>query len=195
MKNKLSFKQKYVGAWNYIKESRKFIYIIIFFFLIFALIGFFIPAPESITQEIVKLLEELIEKTKGMNFLELSWFIFFNNLKVSFMGMILGIFIGIFPILTSISNGYLLGFVSSFVSDQNGFLSLWKIFPHGIFELSAVFISLGLGVRLGMFIFEKKKIKYIKSNLFNSLRVFFYIIIPLLIIAAIIEAIFIFLMR
>jgi stage II sporulation protein M len=128
-----------------------------------------------------------------MNFIELFWFIFSNNIKVTFIGLISGIFFGILPLLTSIANGYLLGFVSSLVIIEENFLSLWRILPHGIFELPAVFISLGLGLKLGMFIFQKKKIKYLKKNLYNSLKVFFLIILPLLLVAAIIESLFIFL--
>ena len=34
---------------------------------------------------------------------------------------------------------------------------LFRLLPHGIFELPAIFISLGLGLRFGMFIFQKEK--------------------------------------
>ena len=193
MKKKKTIRQKYVFAWNYLKESKKFILIVALIFLIFALIGFIVPAPEPLTQKILEFLKEILEKTQGMNFLELFWFIFWNNLKVSFIGILSGILFGIFPLLTSVANGYLLGFVSSLVTLEESFLSLWRILPHGIFELPAVFISLGLGLKIGMFIFQKKRIKYLKKNLYDSLAVFFLIVLPLLVIAALIESLFIFL--
>ena len=192
-KKKKTLKQKYLETWNYLKESKRFIFIIALIFLIFFFIGFVYPAPESLAEKILQFIEELLEKTQGMNFIELFWFIFWNNLKVSFIGIISGILFGVFPLLTSIANGYLLGFVSHIVTLEENFLSLWRILPHGIFELPAVFISLGLGLKLGMFIFQKKRVKYLKENLYKSLGVFFLIVLPLLIIAAIIESIFIFL--
>jgi len=53
--------------------------------------------------------------------------------------------------------------------------------------LPALFISLGLGLRIGTFIFEKDKIKTLKIYLIKSIKVFFFVIIPLLVIAAVIE--------
>jgi len=66
-------------------------------------------------------------------------------------------------------------------------LTLWKLFPHGIFELPAVFISLALGMKLGTFIFQKKKMNSFKDYLWNSFRIFIFVVIPLLVIAAFIE--------
>ncbi len=121
---------------------------------------------------------------------ELIKFIFLNNLQSSFYGMIFGVLLGIFPMIAAIANGYLLGFVASISVENGGFLVLWRLLPHGIFELPAVFISLGLGLKFGMFIFQKRKLESFREYFFNSLRVFFLIIIPLLIIAGIIEGSF-----
>jgi stage II sporulation protein M len=188
------FQENYFLSWNYIKNSRNFIYAAIIIFFIFTVIGFFVPAPESITNYIMNFIEELLEKTSGLSLEQLMGFIFFNNLKGSFFGMIFGIFFGVFSVISLIANGYLLGFVSSITVAENGFFVLWRLIPHGVFELPALFISLGLGLRLGSFIFQEKKIDFLKKNILNSLRVFLFIIVPLLVIAAIIETIFIFLL-
>jgi stage II sporulation protein M len=74
---------------------------------------------------------------------------------------------------------------------EEGILVLWRLLPHGIFELPALFLSAGLGLRLGTFIFRKNKLKSLKNYLFESLRVFLFIIFPFLLIAAIIEGILI----
>ena len=94
--------------------------------------------------------------------------------------------LGFFPVIFAIANGYVLGFVASATVEVQGISILWRLFPHGIFELPAIFISLGLGLKLMTFIFEKNKLKTLKIYLKNSLRVFLFIIIPLLIIAAVI---------
>lgn len=186
-KNKNKLKENYVQSLGFLKESKNFIYSIIGIFVLFALIGFFIPAPESVTSQILKFIEELISKTQNMSAFELTSFIFLNNLQSAFLGMILGVFLGIFPVINSISNGYLLGFVASLSVKSEGILILWRLFPHGIFELPAIFISLGFGLKIGAFMFQKKKLKYLKENLKKSLIAFFLIIVPLLITAAIIE--------
>ncbi len=188
-KNKKNFnlKEEYKKSWSYIKESKKFIFIVLGIFLLFVLIGFFIPAPEFLYNKIMDFIEDLLKQTQGMSQLELIKFITLNNIESTFKGIFFGILLGIPPVISAIANGYLLGFVSLMSVNQDGFLILWRILPHGIFELPAVFISLGLGLKLGTFIFQKNKIGSFKNYLINSLKVFLLIIIPLLIIAGIIE--------
>ncbi|MCX6749337.1 MAG: stage II sporulation protein M [Candidatus Pacearchaeota archaeon] len=188
------FKRGFQESWNYIKESRNFIYSIIFIFLLFALIGFFLPAPAILEQKILEFIEELLKETQGMSSSELISFIFFNNLQSSFLGMIFGIFLGIFSVLTTLANGYVIGFVAAKTVESSGISVLWRLLPHGIFELPALFISLGLGLKLGSFVFRKKKLETLKQYLKESAKVFLFIIIPLLIIAAIIEGSLIFLL-
>jgi stage II sporulation protein M len=183
--------EEYKKSFEYIKESKKFIYLIIAIFFFFFLIGFFVPAPEFLYDKILEYIRGILEKIGDMSFLELIWFIILNNIKSTFFGIIFGVALGVFPILSSITNGYMLGFVSDYsIRMSNGnFLSLWRILPHGVFELPAVFISLGLGVKIGMFIFQKDKRRAFKNYLNNSLKAFLLIIIPLLIIAGFIEGI------
>jgi len=189
VKKKNFFKDNYVKSWEFLKESKNFIWVIVGIFVFFALIGFFVPAPASIAEQIMKIIQEILELTEGMSMAELINFIFWNNLKVSFMGMVSGILLGIIPVLESMINGYLLGFVASKTVLIDGFMSLWRIFPHGIFELPAVFISLALGLRMGVYLFQKKQRKKMsfKDTIVESLRLFIFIVIPLLIIAAVIE--------
>jgi stage II sporulation protein M len=184
---KFSIKGEYKQSWKYIKECRNYIYAIISIFFIFVLAGFFIPVPETLKNELIKIIQELLEETKGFNQRQMIEFIFLNNLKSSFFGVVFGMFFGIFPVVSSLLNGYLLGFVAFASVNEGGFLILWKLFPHGIFELPAVFISLGMGLKFGTFIFEKQKKKKFLEFFWKSLKVFVLIIIPLLIIAAIIE--------
>lgn len=192
-KSKFSLKKEYQKSWNYIKESKKFIWIVIGIFLAFSLIGFFMPPPEYLSQKIFEFIKEILLKTEDMSQGQLISFIFLNNVQSSFFGMIFGVFLGIFPLASTIMNGYLLGFIANFAIQDGGVFSLWRIFPHGIFELPAVFISFALGLRLGVSFFSKKKFKKFNENFFYCLKTFVLIIIPLLILAAIIEGTLIFL--
>ncbi len=184
--------ENYMRSWQYLKESRIFIYVAVFFFFFFILIGAFVPAPEIIEARIFEFIEELLQKTEGMSHLELVRFLFLNNAQSAFFGMISGIVLGIFSLMVIIVNGYLLGFVAIRTINAEGILTLWRLVPHGIFELPALFISVGLGLKLGSFIFREKKWSSLKDYLSKSLRVFVFIVIPLLIIAALIEGSLIF---
>ena len=195
MKNKknLSFiKENYLLSVNFIKESKVFIYFIMGIFFLFTMIGFFVPTPEIISDQILKFIEELVRKTQDLSQFEFIRFIFFNNIQSAFFGMIFGVLLGLFPVISAIANGYVLGFVASFSVNIEGISVLWRLFPHGIFELPAIFISLGLGLKIMTFIFEKNKLKTLKIYIKNSLRTFLFIVIPLLIIAAVIEGSLIF---
>jgi len=187
-KNRNEFlRRTYKESWEYIKESKNFIYSIITIFLLFTVLGFLLPVPAEIESRILEFVEQLLKQTEGMTQGELIKFIFWNNIQSSLTGMLFGVVLGVFPVMSALANGYLLGFVASVAAEGSGIFVLWRLFPHGIFELPALFISLGLGLRIGTFIFEKDKIKTLKIYLIKSIKVFFFVIIPLLVIAAVIE--------
>jgi len=192
-KRDFNFKEEYSESWKYIKNSQFFIYEVISVFLLFALIGFFVSPPEPVREQLLNFIAELLKKTEGMSQGQLISFIFFNNLQSSFISMLFGAVLGIFPMLSSLVNGYVLGFVSSLSVAEEGVLSLLRLLPHGIFELPAIFISLGLGVKLGTSLFHKNKYETFREYLIKSLKVFILIIIPLLVIAGVIEGSLIFL--
>jgi stage II sporulation protein M len=174
-------------CWKYLKENQNYFLVILFLFSYSAMIGFFFPVFfKEVIEEFIK---KLIEKTAGMNFFQLLVFIFQNNLTTAFTGLLLGLALGLFPLLSIFFNGYVLGFVVSKTTDVFGYGVLWRLIPHGIFELPALIISLGLGLKLGMFIFAKegKRKKQLMYDLENSLRIFVFIVLPLLLAAAIIE--------
>ena len=190
-KIKFNLKKEYKKSFKYLRESKKFIYSIVGIFFLFALIGFLFPVPDILYNEILKFIEEILEKTKNLSTSELILFIILNNAKSSFLGVFFGFIYGLFPLIITLVNGYILGVVSQMSVGQGGFVVLWQLLPHGIFELPAIFISLGLGLKFGTFIFQKDKSKSFKNYLINSLKVFFLIVLPLLIVAGIIEGILI----
>jgi stage II sporulation protein M len=194
-KEDFSLKQEYKKSWEYLRKSKNYLWTIVIIFLIMVIIGFLVPAPEFLSEKIMQLIEEIINKTQGMSSLELIAFIIGNNVQTSFLGMILGFVFGIFPIMTTIINGYLLGFVGFISVNSDGWVSLLKLLPHGIFELPAVIIALGLGLKLGTFPFKKNPRKSLRESLENSTRVFLLIVLPLLLIAGIIEGFLIFLIN
>jgi len=176
----------YAESWNYLRESKKYFLFSVFVFLFVVIFGFVFPV--FFVEMIQKFIEELVAKTAGMGFLELFLFIFQNNLLAAFFSLFFGILFGIFPFITLLINGYVIGFVARKAIDAAGICVLWRLLPHGIFELPALIISLSLGLKLGMFILAKKKRKYLAFNLINSAKVFLFVVVPLLLVAGIIEA-------
>jgi stage II sporulation protein M len=183
--------RKYSELWQFIKQSKKFFYTILGIFLITLVVGF--AFPHFFAEILQEMIRELIEKTKDLGFTEMFAFIIYNNIKTSFLGLIFGLIFGLFPLFLAALNGYLLGFVSRIVYTENGISDLWKILPHGVFELPAFFLSLTLGLQLGYVLFLKTR--DFKRVLKSSLETFIYIIIPLLLIAGIIETGLIFLLK
>lgn len=191
-KNRKKFLSKeYKKAFSFIKESKKYIWIMFFIFVFCFFIGFFVKLPLGIESKLLDYLKDLFLQAKGLGPIGMIWFLFSNNVVTNLFIFVLGIFFGIFPLLNVLVNGFILGFVSKINVLQNGVFSLWKLFPHGIFEIPALMISLGIGLNLGICFFRIKDKEEFKKMLTNSFRVFILIIVPLLIIAAIIEGLLI----
>ncbi|MDD5191731.1 MAG: stage II sporulation protein M [Candidatus Nanoarchaeia archaeon] len=195
-KGKFSLKEfvysNYKLSLKTLKDTKNYIWVSCIIFFLFALIGFFFPV--FFQQQILNLIRDLLKQTEGLDVWNMIRFIFVNNLKSSFFAIFCGIFFGIIPFAVSLVNGYVLGFVANKTIIAEGYLVLWRLFPHGIFELPAVLVSIGIGLRLGMFLFiykGKNKLNEFGSWLIDALRVFIFIVVPLLILAAIIEGVLI----
>jgi len=186
----LSLKKQFNEARAYLNESAMYIYTVVAMFLLSAIIGFIFRDNLTFLN---RLIQELLERSLDLNTIEMIFFILQNNLQSSLFSILFGIIFGIFPIFSSVSNGLVLGYVLGLSYEVSGLASWWRLLPHGIFELPAIFISFGLGLKLGLVPFSKKrnKIKELKRRLYNSINALLTIIIPLLIIAAIIEGLLI----
>lgn len=190
-KNENFFKKHYSLSWRYICESKG----CLLFIVLVLLFGFSVALyyqPTEVIEMIKEFIERLLEETQGLSMWEMVVYILNNNLKNSFFAMILGVFFGVVPFLTAFVNGYVLGFVVEKITNAEGISILWKLAPHGIFEFPAVILALALGTKIGLFWFAKEKKKEFVGRLENSLRVFLFVILPLLVIAAIIEGFLIF---
>lgn len=169
---------------NFIKSLRS-LKLIKYYFLFSLILFFFITfvgliLPIFFEEEILKLIQELISQTENLNLLELIRFIIVNNIQSSFFGIILGIFLAVFPVLIIIINAYVLGFVMSKAVELDGILVTFRLLPHGIFEIPAVLISVSLGIMIGINLM-KNCIKYYNKNISYTklLMLIFLSILPL----------------
>ncbi len=213
-----------------LKKIKTYFWFSFFLFFLIAFLGSLFPI--FFEEQILRLIRNLISQTRGLGPLGLIKFIMYNNMQSAFLGMTLGIFLAIFPLGIIIINAYVLGFVINKTVAVEGILILWRLLPHGIFEIPAILISVSLGIMIGISLMKdciKSHYKNIsnlnltllvilsiiflpisfiiymaitltKTNLrkkfFNnitlSLRIFILIVIPLLVIAGIIEGFLIF---
>lgn len=127
-------------------------------------------------------------------FFYLSSFVTVNNIGVSIRAFVFGITAGILTIYVLLVNGGLLGALSSLVMNSaSNSLYFWAlILPHGIIELSAIFIAGGAGLRIGKALLIPGQYKR-KDALIKSAKEAVMLmpgVIILLIIAGLIEGFF-----
>ncbi|MBR9677581.1 stage II sporulation protein M [Candidatus Woesearchaeota archaeon] len=127
----------------------------------------------------------LLAKTQDYNIIELFGFILYNNLRMAFITILLGITI-VLPFIILAFNGFIAGaIVKQKALESTNYVFLYLL-PHGIFEIPAIIIASYLGVKLGLSI--KKDFK---QRAAKTAKQFTYIVLPLLLIAAIIETLLI----
>jgi stage II sporulation protein M len=117
--------------------------------------------------------------------------VFINN-AVKALGLILlGILLGLVPLLFIAVNGFVLGGLGSAFESVKGWGYVLASFaPHGIIEIPAILLAAALGFSLGIESFKwlARRESRVKLQLSNGLRVYVRWILPGLAVAAIIEA-------
>ena len=120
-----------------------------------------------------------------------SWWLLFLfiltfNAVNLFLGFVSG-FLVFLPILLAVWTGLNVGIVTRKSAPTGGF---WLLFlnPVAVFELPASWISFSLGIELGMTFLQKRDFSVLGPLFHDRLTVFFWLVIPLLVIAALIES-------
>lgn len=115
--------------------------------------------------------------------------LFTNNLRAMLLGVLYGFIPFLYlPALALGVNAAILGMLASLIDGQ--WLLAAGILPHGIFELPALFLSLAAGLCLckNINVYIRKNEKGVmKPLLLNILRVVVLLVLPLLVIAAVME--------
>lgn len=116
--------------------------------------------------------------------------LFANNLRAMVLGVLYGFIPFLYlPALALGINAAILGMLASLIDGQWLLLAA-GILPHGIFELPALFLSLAAGLCLckNINVYIRKNEKGVmKPLLLNILRVVALLVLPLLVIAAVME--------
>ncbi len=148
------------------------------------------------TADFIRMINEMFEK-KGLevNGQISAWRLLLNNLMASGLMVILGLVPFLFlPLIAMAENAFLIGvmFAGAGLMGVNWSDLALGLIPHGVFELPAVFLSVGLGAWLCgesvKKILGRNKERTYFFMLAEVSRFFVLVIIPLLIAAALVEA-------
>lgn len=173
---------------TYIQVKKDRYFVLIVFGLLFLTISLGLAYPDLMPLSQSEFLKYVTELTKDKTMLELIFLIIYNNVKISFYTMLSGILLGIIPAIVLFFNGYVIGSSLNKAIYEKGILVTTKLLPHGIFEIPAFCLSLTYGFKLGFFWFiNGSKLNNLKERLYTALTVFLFIVVPLLILAGIIE--------
>ena len=176
--------RNYTVAWATLRQAR---YGILIAMLVYALsctggwiyadaLGFFEQAAGS-----------LANKFEGKQGLDFIFSLFLHNLAATYIAMCLVTLWGLFPMVNAIANGLILGWL---VGTENGpslVDAATMLVPHGLFEWPAMMTAWGVGLWRG----AGYRFSAVPGTWFHrwkqANRVYFFIVLPLLLVAAIIE--------
>jgi stage II sporulation protein M len=134
------------------------------------------------------ILSDLPDPAESSN-LELFSAILTNNVVASFLFLVSGIVVGVPPLLFIVLNGFYVGWVSYSAASELGIgFVLMTLLPHGVIEIPAITLCAAMGVGLGYQIINKlRRREGLQRYVADSLNVFITRVVPMLIVAAIIE--------
>ncbi|WP_129598927.1 stage II sporulation protein M [Methanohalophilus profundi] len=160
-------------------------------FFISAVAGYIYTSMNPASAEVsLQELQSLVDIIKELSPLQIMLFIFLNNALKSLAVILLGVSLGVIPLLFLAYNGYVLGAVAHVAGAEEGLLFvLLAIIPHGLIELAMIFISVAIGVRIGLTTLAKLRGQTVsvKQEITAGVAVFLRFVAPLLLVASVIE--------
>lgn len=178
-------------------ENKNLIWISLALFFFGIAIGFFIfnsflAHNLDVIDTFFKELLEGVGPIDELSPIQLTFTIFFINMRTSFFIMMLGAIFGLFPFLSLLANGMLVGLLYARLIFEGGssLVFLMGILPHGVIEIPAIMIAASQGLRTGKeFIVPpqgKTRPEALRNNIIKGLKLF-AVLLPLLLVAAFIE--------
>jgi stage II sporulation protein M len=166
----------YRQIWSDLNEVRKYIFAAILIFAAGNVLAILIP---RLGEGVISAFLEYFKTFENKNVLELVVAVFLRNAFSAFFAILFGFLFGLVPVFGAFFNGIAVGAMLHLNP-----LNFFKIIPHGLFELPAIFIAWGLGIWCAGGLFHSPPISF---RVKRSLNIYLSIIVPLLIIAAIVE--------
>jgi len=176
---------------EYIVSLRKYIFIMTGLFFLSLISGLLVSENNpDLSARYLEMFKNSFGWIKSLPPLAMMLLIFLNNAFKSLLALVLGLGLGIIPLIFVAGNGLIVGLLAQIVSKEQGTLFVFAaLLPHGIIEVPMILISAGIGLRLGylMFLSLMGEKTDIKQELRVGIRFYMRVILPLLFVAAIIE--------
>ena len=177
----------------YLRELRPYLIASIIFFAIGTAIGAAVASRfPGLSDQFGDSIAGFLKTFRDLPKAQLAAAIFLNNSVKTLAAILLGLAVGIVPALFLVVNGVVLGVVFFLSSYSRGvWLSLLSILPHGIIELTGVFLGTAIGLLLGNVVLKRmlrRSDAEIRPALSRALRFYAIVIVPMLLVAAMIEA-------
>ena len=190
----MTFNKKIPGArdfLDYIYKLRWYVLTVVVVFAIFTAIGYTIAVTSpSFTDQTISGFKEEVSPLKETSALQLMLGIFENNVIKCFLVVVLGLALGIAPLLFMVANGIVIGIVVGATLAKTGLLYVMVgILPHGIIEMPMVFISAAIGLKLGFDVIRAIVLRkvHLWKDIREGLLIFIFWVAPLLFVAAFME--------
>lgn len=135
--------------------------------------------PDAMIQPLFELARQL----RGKPWASLAVLLFCKNALAALVAILGGFLLGLLPLAAAFANGMVLGRVAVL---QPG--NVWLLVPHGIFEITAVTIAWGAGLWCAGWLFRPPRGKRLRQRAVTSLQLYGKLVLPLLAVAAAIEA-------
>jgi stage II sporulation protein M len=176
---------------NYVYSLRWYILVIVIIFAVFTTIGYIVAVTSpSFTDQTISGFKEQVGPLKETSALELMLGIFENNAIKCFLVVVLGLALGVAPLLFTVANGLVIGIVVGATIAKAGLLYVMVgILPHGVIEMPMVFLSAAIGLKLGVDVFRAIVLRrvHLWRDIREGLLIFTFWIMPLLFLAAFTE--------
>jgi stage II sporulation protein M len=149
-----------------------------------------LAAPLDSVSGLMQELGELLRPLASVNPFLLFLVIFANNAVKALGVIVLGVLMGIPPVIFLGINGFILGSVISWVKESQGLAyTVAGTAPHGIIEIPMLLLGTALGFMVGLesIRWARRKQSMVKPKLAAAIRLYVKVILPGLAVAAVIE--------
>ena len=176
--------RQYATAWSTLYQARYGILIAMLVYAGSCLGGWLYADSLGFFQQAASGLSGKFEGKEGADFI---FSLFLHNLVATYITMCIVTLWGLFPMVTAIANGLVLGWIVVAAAGPSLYEAATMLVPHGMFEWPAMMIAWGVGLWRGAgYRFSTDPGSYIQRWK-RSNQVFFLIVLPLLLVAAIVE--------
>jgi stage II sporulation protein M len=172
------------------ERIRPFLAFVVGLFLATGVSGFF--APEPVREQLVAVFRAFVSPVLDLSSDRLFLFIVVQNSRAALIAVVSGVAFGLLPLVFAAANGFVLGVVcrTAIAAAPAGAVAL-RILPHGVFELPALFLASAYGLWLGSIVVRRMRGDdgvRVGASLKHAVRMYLLLILPLLLVAATIEA-------